>query len=95
MKEYKTVDASYKEIESKTCDKCGKKAVRGDGNSLQHMIEWQEFISIGFTGGYGSVFGDGDSYECDLCQSCVKELIGKYIRTVERDVHYGTPTPKL
>ena len=52
------------------CDRCGKSITPDD------LIEWQEKHLIRFAGGYGSVFGDGKHIECDLCQSCLQELIG-------------------
>jgi len=33
------------------------------------------------TGGYHSVFGDGMEIEIDLCQQCLKDLLGKWVRT--------------
>jgi len=63
----------------KVCDRC-KKRVK-DNN----FEEWQEFFHIDFTGGYNSVFGDGNKVKCDLCQSCLKEIIEGFcrIKTVE------------
>jgi hypothetical protein len=29
-------------------------------------------------GGCASVFGDGNEVSCDLCQGCLKELIGDF-----------------
>ena len=43
-------------------------------------MELQEFLSCSTIGGYNSVFGDGVSMSFDLCQYCVKELLGKYIQ---------------
>jgi hypothetical protein len=43
-------------------------------------MEWQESLQLRFTGGYGSVFGDGTKVAVDLCQHCVKELLGAYCR---------------
>ena len=40
-------------------------------------MELQEFHFINFTGGYGSVFGDGNKIEIDICQHCLKGLIDK------------------
>ena len=56
-----------------TCNKCRRVITPGE------PFEWQEIESIRFTGGFGSVFGDGLSFECDLCQHCLKELIGEYL----------------
>jgi thioredoxin-related protein len=54
------------------CDKC-KKEVTND-------IELQETFSGKFVGGYTSVFGDMAKVEFDLCQECLKELIGGFCR---------------
>lgn len=58
------------------CDRCGKKITPDD------IVEWEEKYLVRFTGGYGSVFGDGEQIECDLCQSCLHELIGPFCRRV-------------
>ena len=52
------------------CDKCGKE--------ITDVLEKQEAYSIHFIGGYASIFGDGIEVQCDLCQHCLKELIGKF-----------------
>jgi hypothetical protein len=58
------------------CDRCGKRITPDD------FSEWEEKQLIRFTGGYGSVFGDGTQVECDLCQSGVEALIGAFCRRV-------------
>ena len=58
------------------CDRCGKKIAPDD------VIEWEGKYLIRFTGGYGSVFGDEEQIECDLCQACLHELIGPFCRRV-------------
>ncbi|CBE68345.1 MAG: hypothetical protein F9K13_02500 [Candidatus Methylomirabilis oxygeniifera] len=58
------------------CDRCGK-SITPDS-----FIEWEEKQMIRFTGGYGSVFGDGTQVECDLCQSCMEALIGVFCRRI-------------
>ena len=58
------------------CDKCGKRITPDD------WIDWQEALQIRFTGGFGSVFGDEMSFRCDLCQHCVKDVLGDYIKDV-------------
>lgn len=63
---------------SVTCDKCGK-TYSTDPDS-QDCMELQEFHHIDFTGGYASVFGDMMQVQCDLCQHCLKEIIGPYCR---------------
>jgi len=44
------------------CDKCEKE--------VTDRFEKQEMVCINFTGGYGSVFGDGLRFKLQLCQDC-------------------------
>jgi len=46
-------------------------------------MEAQEFLSYSSVGGYASVFGDGAQVDFDLCQHCVKSLLGSAIRVTE------------
>jgi hypothetical protein len=55
------------------CDRCGKEVARGE-------LDFQELTSIGFTAGYGSVFGDGNRVEIDLCEPCVRDALGAWLR---------------
>jgi hypothetical protein len=75
MKNY-TVKSQYVEVRSLksiTCDIC-KKVYDGED-----YVETQEFLHINFTGGYGSIFGDMKTVECDICQHCLMKMIkGKY-----------------
>jgi len=64
-----------KYIETVSCDVCGKK-YENDSDD----IELQEFHHIRRTGGYGSVFGDSVTIKCDICQHCLYNIIGNYIR---------------
>lgn len=56
------------------CDRCGREAEHED-------LEFAEFLSFASKGGYGSVFGDGNEIEIDLCQHCMKEILGRWIRS--------------
>ena len=58
-----------------TCDCCGKKVLEAED-----PVEAQEAHHINFTGGYGSVFGDGAQIQADICQACLKTLIGNFAR---------------
>jgi hypothetical protein len=58
-----------------TCDVCKTTY------DVEDYLEIQEFHSINFTGGYGSVFGDMVKVECDICQYCLKEMIDGICRT--------------
>ena len=57
------------------CDICHKIF-----NVEDDVFEIQEFHHVRFRGGYGSVFGDESSIACDICQHCLKQLIGEYCR---------------
>jgi hypothetical protein len=73
MKKRALVPTEITEVVSITCDKC-KKEVTDD------PMEAQEFISINIDCGYMSILGDGNRYSVDLCQHCVKEVLGPYLR---------------
>jgi hypothetical protein len=55
------------------CDRCARKLA-------QDSVEFHERTSIAYEAGYGSVFGDGNFVECDLCQHCIKELLGPWLK---------------
>lgn len=55
-----------------TCDVCGH-------SWFWHSSEAEEFEYIRREGGFSSVFGDSVRVSCDICQNCLKKLIGKYI----------------
>jgi hypothetical protein len=62
-------------VESIACERSGREA------SFNNDPEYHEFVSINRRGGYGSIIGDGVDWTLDLCQYCLVELLGKYIRT--------------
>ena len=70
------------EVESKTCDICGKTYTKENND----ILEFQEFLEIRFNGGYGSVFGDMMLVECDICQHCLKTMLGDKVRTKQYDI---------
>ncbi|EBC3771026.1 hypothetical protein DLA12_02760 [Salmonella enterica] len=59
-------------LSAKTCDRCRRRAEKDD-------LEFQEFLAIDHRAGYGSVFGDGSRLRLDLCQHCVKEVLGQWL----------------
>lgn len=75
MINYKKVITEKLEIESITCDICKKK--------YEDDMELQEFLNINFVGGYLSIFGDEESFECNICQYCLKEKLGDSIRKIK------------
>lgn len=76
----KTVRVKQEREISITCDKCGETTIREDD-----PLEYQEYHTIKFIGGYSSVFGDGVKVECDLCQSCLLKLINPYFRSTDQN----------
>lgn len=55
------------------CDHCGRQAELGDP-------EFHEFVSVDLKAGYASIFGDGNDVQIDLCQHCLKTLLGPWLR---------------
>jgi hypothetical protein len=73
MKTYQTIQV--KQCDEIQCDKCARVA-RRDGQDY----EFQEFVSIIRSCGYGSCQSDGSIFEVDLCQYCSKELLSDFWR---------------
>ena len=85
MLRHETVTAA--QVVAAVCDRCGRDMKRRgetDGG-------WEERIAIAFRGGYNSVFGDGNAVELDLCQHCVKEVLGPWLRITEDGWPKATP----
>ena len=61
-----------------TCDVCKKTS------PIELWEESQEFSYIRLHGGFGSIFGDGNVVNLDICQHCLKEKLGEYLRIEER-----------
>jgi hypothetical protein len=79
MLEYQ--DKTVQEVAACPCDRCQRRMTPDDT-----PWEWAEKLSIVFTAGYGSIFGDGCKVEIDLCQQCVKETLGAWLRITPSDV---------
>ena len=71
---YKTKTKTFEKevIESITCDICGE--------TFTDIMELNEFFQVDETCGYGSIFGDGNRIQLDVCQRCLKEKFGDKIR---------------
>ena len=76
----KIIESIEEEVIAYICDVCGKSY---DPNN--DIFEVQEFHHIRFTGGYGSLFGDGERIECDICQHCLWKMIAPVYRTREEE----------
>lgn len=62
------------------CDRCGLLASGGE-------VEFHEMTCIDAKAGYGSIFGDGNEVQVDLCQHCLKLTLGSWLRVTERGPH--------
>ena len=76
----KKVTEVKQECVSITCDICKTKVPIKDCQESQEFLDLQEFLHVDFVGGFGSVFGDERWVQCDICQHCLKNLIGDYVR---------------
>ena len=56
-----------------TCDRCGR-------TDEADSMEAQEYLTYASVGGYDSIFGDGCPIGIDLCQHCVKAVMGPWLR---------------
>ncbi len=74
-------------IKSITCDRCAKEV---DSENM----EFQEFSSVAYRGGYASIFGDGNNISIDLCQECLKEVVGAWLRIEHADNYADFQLPK-
>lgn len=63
-------------LASLTCDRCGKTVEVDDPQAV-------DFLQLDEVGGYESPFGDGSRIEVDLCPSCVKEVLGPWLRITD------------
>jgi hypothetical protein len=59
-------------IGSVKCNKYKKEFTKED------WVEFQEFLMIDIIAGYGSVWGDSNHIQIDLCQHCAYEILKDY-----------------
>jgi hypothetical protein len=78
MKKYKR--RYIQKVDTIVCDRCAIECKEGD-------LEFEEFASINYRGGYKSIFGDGHDISIDLCQKCLKETLGEWLTIGE--CHYA------
>lgn len=67
------------EVAACTRDRCQRRMTPDD-------YKLHEKLSIAYRGGYGSIFGDNCDVSIDLCQQCVKETLGAWLRITSRDL---------
>jgi hypothetical protein len=71
MKTYTVIPTET--VSSITCDCCQTGFTSND-------LAWHEIQSIEFVAGYSSIFGDGNIVSIDLCQDCLKQTLGQWLR---------------
>jgi len=76
---YKDVPHTRRVCTGFECSKCKARYSSYESIEMQEALHWQE------TGGYGSVWGDGTTYEVTLCQKCAYELLGGIATIRHRD----------
>jgi hypothetical protein len=74
MVKTKPKTVTLQETESIICDVCKREV------PVKDFGEIQEFLHINELGGFESIFGDGTVIKCDICQECLKKLLGPYLR---------------
>lgn len=71
MKTFKLIPTET--VSEITCDCCKTRFTANDAG-------WFEIRSIEFVAGYSSIFGDGNTISIDLCQDCLKQELGPWLR---------------
>lgn len=61
-------------LAASTCDRRGRRMTPDEAS------EWYEMVSLDFDGGFDSVFGHGAHVSLDLCQHCLRETLGAWLR---------------
>lgn len=77
MIETQTVNIPRIKTTAFICDICHKKT------TIDDWIEFQEMVHIRHDCGYGSVFGDGETINLDVCQHCFKKWMDKVKEVTE------------
>lgn len=76
MREYQPRTRTVQELAACTCDRCKRRLTPDDG-------EWQERLSFDHDCGFDSIFGDCSTVSLDLCQHCVQEVLGQWLRITQ------------
>ena len=65
---------TVQEVAACTCDRCKRRLAPDEPG------EWQGRLSFDQSCGLDSVFGDGSTISLDLCQHCVQQVLGEWLR---------------
>lgn len=63
-------------VSGATCDRCGSAMPAGSA-------QFRESISIDKLCGSSSIFGNGKLLRLDLCERCLQEVLGPWLRVIE------------
>lgn len=72
------IESHQHDVAVVVCDRCGKRMQDEEFDNA-----YNNRTQIRFRAGYASLFGDGNKVEGDLCDRCLYELLGPYLRVVE------------
>lgn len=72
------IEQRQHQVKVVVCDRCGKSM-----SEDQPYEGYNNRTQIRFRAGYASLFGDGNKIEGDLCDACLYQLLGRYLRIVE------------
>ncbi len=68
----KTIEA-VSVVDQIRCDRCGKEVELGE-------VGFAKMFSTGFNAGYNSIFGEGNRVEVDICEPCLQDTLGPWLR---------------
>jgi len=74
------IETHDRQVKIVVCDRCGKRM-----SEDEPFDGYNNRTQIRFRAGYASLFGDSNKVEGDLCDKCLYELLGPYLRVVEPD----------
>jgi Protein of unknown function (DUF2384) len=57
-----------------------------------HDPEWFEKLSMAYSAGGDSLFGDGNDVAIDLCPQCIMEALGAWLRITPQDDDFPVPS---
>lgn len=90
-----TIESHQHETKVVICDRCGKRMSEDEPYG-----GYNNRTQIRFRAGYASLFGDGNKIEGDLCDRCLYDLLGPYLRVVamgasESDAYNADPAKPI
>lgn len=85
MREYRS--RTVQELAACICDRCQRRLTSDEPG------EWQERLSFDQSCGFDSVFGDDNTISLDLCQHCVREVLGQWLRITPGAAFESEPHP--